>query len=124
MRIQCAYDGSLTAQKRPPNPYGDLRMSNQTRYTILLDSPTVATLNDLQGRFGLSTRAAVFDLALVVLDWVAKQEEDGYEVGREKAGNFQPLLLPVKRRIVPQTPDAGPAKQAGRAVIDTQPQPA
>lgn len=76
-------------------------MSNQTRYTILLDAPTVATLNDLQGKLSLSTRAAVFDLALVVLDWVAKQEEDGYEVGREKEGNFQPLLLPVKRRPVP-----------------------
>jgi hypothetical protein len=102
-------------------------MSNQqTRYTILLDPPTVATLNDLQARFSLATRAAVFDLALVVLDWVAKQEDDGYEVGREKDANFQPLLLPVKRRpALPARPHEGGAKdkQSGHvATSDAQPQ--
>ncbi|NML19166.1 hypothetical protein [Azohydromonas caseinilytica] len=98
-------------------------MSSQTRYTILLDAPTVSTLNDLQRKFGLTTRAAVFDLALVVLNWVAKQEEDGYEVGRAKGDNFQPLLLPRMQRSVPPAPApaTSAADEAPRIRVNPQP---
>ena len=84
-------------------------MSTQTRYTILLDGPTVTTLNELQATCGLGTRAAVFDLALVVLDWVVKQQLSGHEVGRSKDDNFQPMLLPIRIRPPISAPVAGHA---------------
>ena len=68
----------------------------QTRYTILLDEPTVESLNELQEACRLSNRAAVFDLSLLVLEWLVKQQQEGYEVGRAKDGDFQPLLMPIK----------------------------
>jgi hypothetical protein len=76
-------------------------MASPTRYTLLLDEATVETLERLQVRYSLKTRAAVFDLSMVVLDWIDAQESNGYEVGREKDGNFQPLLLPVMRKPRP-----------------------
>lgn len=78
------------------NPPLEMTVSNQTRYTMLLDGPTVSRLNVLQKSCSLPTRAAVFDLAVSVLDWMVQQQLNGYEVGRSKGeNNFQPLLLPV-----------------------------
>jgi hypothetical protein len=72
--------------------------AKQLRYTLLLDGPTVETLEGLQADCGLANRAAVFDLAVVVLDWIVKQHQGGYEIGRSKGDNFQPMLLPIKVR--------------------------
>ena len=72
-------------------------MANQQRFSVLLDGPTVAVLDEIQSATRLRSRAAVFDLAINVLDWFVEQRRKGMEVGRFNAttGNFEELLLPV-----------------------------
>ena len=89
---------------------------SSTRYTILLDGPTVASLNELQATCGLGTRAAVFDLSLVVLEWIVKQQLAGYEVGRSKGDSFQPMLLPVRLRVPDDTGVPGQGTASNTAV--------
>lgn len=93
-------------------------MTNATsRYTLLLDGPNQERVDRLQESCGLTTRAAVFDLALSVLDWMVQQQIDGHEVGREKNGSFQPLLLPVNIRGTRLSSEARDEKISGKTAI-------
>lgn len=67
---------------------------SSTRYTIVLDEASVQKLAELQKACRVNTRAAVFDLGIVALDWMIQQHKNGYEVGRWKDDRFQPVLLP------------------------------
>ena len=86
-------------------------MANQQRFTVLLDGPTVAVLDEIQAATRLRSRAAVFDLAVNVLDWFIDQRRKGMEVGRfnSNTGKFEELLLPVVLTVdkppVVNTPD-------------------
>ena len=73
-------------------------MANSIRYTLLLDKAGQDRLDRLQEVCGLSTRSAVIDLALNILDWMAEQKLEGHQIGREKNGKFHELLLPIRIR--------------------------
>lgn len=82
-------------------------MATQQRFTLLLDGPTVDVLDEIQAATRLRSRAAVFDLAVNILDWFVEQKRKGMEVGRFNAatGKFDELLLPVMLDVEPQQPD-------------------
>jgi hypothetical protein len=69
-------------------------MASSIRYTLLLDEGAVRDVERLQDTYGLRNRADVYDLAIRVLNWVTEQQIDGFDVGRSKSEEFQPLLLP------------------------------
>ena len=85
----------------------------QSRYALLLSEPTVQVLDRIQAAYGLSTRAAVFDFSVVVLDWLDRQIAAGYDVGRSKDGDFQQLLLPYARKTVEANAQSGLTRRAG-----------
>ena len=67
-----------------------------TRYTLLLEEDAAMTVERLQTVHGLRSRAAVFDLAITLLDWAANSRSSGFRIGRvNDDGNFQELLVPV-----------------------------
>ena len=78
--------------------------TQQQRFTLLLDGPTADVLDELQKATQLRSRAAVFDLAVNILDWFVDQKAKGMEVGRfnPTTNKFDELLLPV--RLVPPAP--------------------
>lgn len=84
------------------------------RYTMLLDEHAVLTTNQLQAALGLSTRAAVFDLALVVLDWFVRQKQEDRQVGSMAADSFKEVLLPVMVRPAVPAAAANPATASAR----------
>lgn len=83
-------------------------MATQQRFNVLLDGPTVEVLDEIQTATSLRSRAAVFDLAVNVLDWFIDQKQQGMAVGRFDAdtGKFDELLIPVTFRssTVPKPP--------------------
>ncbi len=83
-------------------------MATQQRFNVLLDGPTVEVLDEIQSATRLRSRAAVFDLAVNVLDWFIDQKRKGMEVGRfnVETGKFDELLLPVN--LTPSTPSPSP----------------
>lgn len=85
-------------------------MAQQQRFTLLLDGPTADVLDEIQSATRLRSRAAVFDLAVNILDWFVDQKRKGMEVGRFNVatGKFDELLLPVN--IQPVTPPASDPK--------------
>lgn len=64
-----------------------------TRYALLLDEGALSAVERLQSTYRLKTKADVYDLAIRVLTWATEQQANGYEVGRAKGEQFQPLLL-------------------------------
>jgi hypothetical protein len=70
-------------------------MSNtSSRYTLLLDPGAQRAADRLQGTYALKNRAEVYELAVRVLTWMTDQQLSGFDVGRCKGDDFQPLLLP------------------------------
>jgi hypothetical protein len=69
-------------------------MSDSTRYTLLLDQGAVKAVERLQRTYDVKNKAEVYDLAIRVLTWVTDQQINGYEIGRSKGDEFQPLLVP------------------------------
>lgn len=69
-------------------------MPGSTRYTLLLDDGAMRSVERLREAYGLRNKAEIYDLAVRVLTWMTDQQADGYEVGRFKEADFQPLLLP------------------------------
>lgn len=65
-----------------------------TRYALVLDDGALRAVERLQSTYGLRTKADLYDLAVRVLTWATDQQVNGYEFGRYKDGDFQPLLLP------------------------------
>lgn len=85
-----------------------MAITQQQRFTLLLDGPTATVLDEIQAATRLRSRAAVFDLAVNILDWFVDQKTKGMEVGRfnPDTGKFDELLLPVNivsSRQVPPT---------------------
>ena len=74
-----------------------MAITQQQRFTLLLDGPTADVLDELQKATRLRSRAAVFDLAVNILDWFVEQKSKGMEVGRfnPETNKFDELLLPV-----------------------------
>lgn len=74
-------------------------MADQQRFTLLLDGPTVELVEGIQAAMNLRTKTAVFDMALNLLDWAVRQQQDGFEIGRYDATTekFDTLLLPGRR---------------------------
>ena len=72
-------------------------MTTQQRFSVLLDGPTADVLDEIQAATRLRSRAAVFDLAINVLDWFVDQRRKGMEVGRFNTNTqvFEALWLPV-----------------------------
>jgi hypothetical protein len=85
-------------------------MAQQQRFTLLLDGPTADVLDEIQSATRLRSRAAVFDLAVNILDWFVDQKRKGMEVGRFNVatGKFDELLLPVN--IQPVAPPVADPK--------------
>ena len=82
--------------------------TTQQRFTLLLDGPTATVLDEIQLATRLRSRAAVFDLAVNILDWFVEQKTKGMEVGRfnPETGKFDELLLPVSIvPVIPKTPE-------------------
>lgn len=89
--------------------------NQQQRFTLLLDGPTANVLDEIQAATRLRSRAAVFDLAVNILDWFVDQKRKGMEVGRfnPETEKFDELLLPVSivsvaaalQPILPKTPE-------------------
>ena len=78
------------------------RPVKSNRYTMLVDDDTTQTLNELKSRYGLKTRAAVFDLSLTFLNWATSEMERGNRVGRSDVENqFQEVVFLTPKR--PQT---------------------
>ena len=79
--------------------------TTQQRFTLLLDGPTADVLDELQKATRLRSRAAVFDLAVNILDWFVEQKTKGMEVGRfnPETNKFDELLLPVSLVPVDRT---------------------
>ncbi len=74
--------------------YKETQMSDEMKYSLMLDEGAQVTMARLQRAYGLENKAAVYDLAVRVLNWVAQQQLQGYEVGRCANEEFQPLVLP------------------------------
>ena len=64
-----------------------------TRYALLLDDGALRAVERLQGAYDLKTKADVYQLAIRVLTWATEQKANGYEFGRYKDTEFQPLNL-------------------------------
>lgn len=70
--------------------------TSMTRYALLLDKAALSAVERLQATYGLRTKADVYDLAIRVLTWATEQQVNGYEFGRSKGEEFQPLHLPYQ----------------------------
>lgn len=68
--------------------------STLSRYTLLLDTGALRTVERLQRTYDLKNKAEVYDLAVRVLTWATEQQLSGFDFGRSKGDDFQPLLLP------------------------------
>jgi hypothetical protein len=75
---------------------GNPVMATASRYTLLLDDGALRSVERLQSTYGFKTKADVYDLAIRVLTWATEQHVGGYEVGRYRSDEFQPLLLPYE----------------------------
>ncbi len=64
------------------------------RYTLLLDEGALDSVERLRKAYNLKTKADVYDLAVRVLTWSSEQRAAGFEFGRFKEGQFQPLHIP------------------------------
>jgi hypothetical protein len=71
-------------------------MAVGTRYALILDPAALMAVERVQNAYGLKTKADAYDLAIRVLTWLTDQQVNGYEVGRQKGQEFQPLLLPYQ----------------------------
>ena len=69
-------------------------MSNTTRYALLLEPGALRAVERLQRTYELKNKAEVYDLAVRVLTWATEQQLNGFDIGRSKGDEFQPLLLP------------------------------
>jgi len=64
-----------------------------SRYTLLLNEEAAHLVESLREGYRLKTKADVYDLAVRVLHWHLEQGANGFEVGRFRQGQFEPLLL-------------------------------
>jgi len=65
-----------------------------TRYTVLLDEVAAREHERLRKAYKLKTKADLYVLGVQVLDWILDQQAKGYEIGRFKDDQFNPLLIP------------------------------
>lgn len=72
---------------------------SEIRYTLVLDNDAAKCIDGLQSAYGLRTRAAAFELAVRVLQWLTEQKLAGYEIGRFKDEMFTPLVMPREPKL-------------------------
>jgi hypothetical protein len=95
-----------------------------TRYTIVLDDDAMRDIERLRAAYRLKSKADVFDLASTVLSWIAQQQADGYDVGRARGDDFQPLLMPRPLDVAAWRNSASEAKDPPEGLAATQRLPA
>lgn len=81
-------------RRRTSNP--ELHKQPTVRFQVEILECRLGQIGEIMGRTGLRTKRELFDHAMAILEWAAKETASGNTVGSQTtAGEFQKLITPT-----------------------------